>query len=72
MCKIPPRDEGLALSNYDVAELVGSTPETVSKVLCEFAKRRFISRDRCHIKVLDSQGLAEMAELVGELTSTRV
>lgn len=65
-------DNRIALSNYDIAELVGSTPETVSKALCEFAKRGFISRDRCHIEVLDPQGLAEMAELANELMFTRV
>lgn len=65
-------DDKLALSNYDIAELVGSTPETVSKALCEFARRGFISRDRYRIEVLDPQGLAKMAELARELMSTRV
>lgn len=69
MCKIPTRDDGLTLSNYDIAELVGSTPESVSKVLCEFSKRGFISRDRCQIEILDSEGLAN---LVDGLIPTRV
>ncbi len=62
----------LALSNYDIAELVGSTPETVSKALCEFAKRGFIRRDRRHIEVLSAQGLTEIAELMSELVPSRV
>jgi CRP/FNR family transcriptional regulator len=66
------RDDKLALSNYDIAELVGSTPETVSKVLCDFVKRGLISRDRCHIEVLDHHGLAEIGEFASELLSTRV
>lgn len=52
----------LLLSNYDIAELVGSTPETVSKALCEFAERGLIRHGRCRIEILDPQGLRELAE----------
>jgi len=59
----------LALSNYDLAEFVGSTPETVSKALCEFSRRGLIKHDRCQVEIISSEGLAE---LVDGLLSTRV
>jgi hypothetical protein len=59
----------LALSNYDLAELLGSTPETVSKALGEFSRRGLIRHHRCQIEIISSESLAELVE---GLISTRV
>lgn len=52
----------LKLSNCDIAELVGSTLETVSLTLCMFSKRGLISRDHGQLQILDPNGLWKLVE----------
>lgn len=62
----PPRDgEGLAiglrLTNEEFAQLAGCSPVSVSRVLNELKRRGFIERSHRGIRILDEQGLKDLA-----------
>jgi CRP/FNR family transcriptional regulator len=52
------------LTQEELAQLVGSSRETVSKVLADFVRRRWILVEGRSIVVLDQQALARRARLV--------
>lgn len=49
------------LKRKDMAQAIGATPETLSRVLAEFAKDGLISVNRREIKLLDLEGLQTVA-----------
>jgi len=51
----------LRLTNEELAGMIGSTPETVSLVLCSLKKRGFIERDQHQIVLLNDDGLRQFA-----------
>jgi CRP-like cAMP-binding protein len=54
--------ETIRLTHEQLADLVGTTRETVTKVLGELAERRLVQLKRGRIVVIDRRGLAGIAE----------
>ncbi len=51
------------MTRRELAELVGTAPETVIRLLSDFQRRKLISTDHRHIRILDPAGLAYLADL---------
>jgi len=51
------------MTRRELAELVGTAPETVIRLLSDFHRRKLISTDHRHIRILDPAGLAYLADL---------
>ncbi|MEN3027153.1 MAG: Crp/Fnr family transcriptional regulator [Chlorobiota bacterium] len=51
------------MTRRELAELVGTAPETVIRLLSDFQRKKLVSVDHRHIRVLDPAGLAHVAEL---------
>lgn len=54
---------GLALTQSELASLVGATRESINKVLGAFRRQGIVRVERGHIVVLDRAGLARLADL---------
>jgi CRP-like cAMP-binding protein len=52
----------LPLTNCEIAELVGSNPQTVSPIIAKFCKQGLAARHRGGIEVLNPKGLQELAQ----------
>ncbi|MCS7177022.1 MAG: Crp/Fnr family transcriptional regulator [Candidatus Kapabacteria bacterium] len=52
-----------SMTRRELAELVGTAPETVIRLLSDFQRKGLVSVDHRHIRVLDPVGLAHVAEL---------
>lgn len=61
---VPGRDwrplPRVRLKRKDIAQLVGTTPETLSRTLAEFAANGLIAVDRKRIEMLDPKGLVQL------------
>jgi CRP/FNR family transcriptional regulator len=53
----------LPLSQWEIANLIGSTRESVSTALNHFKREGFLSLKRRHIQIEDIDALLEIAEL---------
>lgn len=53
----PPLDIPLSLSRQEMADMLGLTVETVSRLMAELKRQRIIEAPRGHIRILDRQGL---------------
>ncbi len=51
---------GIRLKRKEMAQMVGTTPETLSRTLAEFAQQGLISLDRRRIALRDVQGLEQV------------
>jgi len=52
----------LRLTNEDIAELIGSTPQTVSISLNKLKKKELIGRNNCDVKILKQLDLQDITE----------
>jgi len=52
----------LGIPKGQLAALLGTIPETFSRILTKMVKQRFISADGVHVTILDRQGLTDLAE----------
>ncbi|MCS6966173.1 MAG: Crp/Fnr family transcriptional regulator [Candidatus Kapabacteria bacterium] len=52
-----------SMTRRELAELVGTAPETVIRLLSDFQRKRLIAVDHRHIRILQPSGLAHVAEL---------
>jgi CRP/FNR family transcriptional regulator len=59
-----PHNIDLPLRREDMAHIIGTTPETLSRVLHDFARRGILHLDRRSIRVRDLAGLRGAAEEV--------
>ena len=66
----PPLDIPLSLSRQEMADMLGLTVETVSRLMAELKRQRIIEAPRGHIRILDRQGLNIYAGTV-PLNATR-
>jgi CRP-like cAMP-binding protein len=61
---VPGRDwrplPRVRLKRKDIAQLVGTTPETLSRTLAEFAAKGLIAVDRKRIELIDPRGLTQL------------
>jgi CRP/FNR family transcriptional regulator len=48
---------GIAMSREEMAQIIGTTPETLSRTLHAFAEEGILALDRREIRVLDLEGL---------------
>lgn len=53
----------ISMTRRELAELVGTAPETVIRLLSEFQRKKLIAVDHRAIRILDAAGLAHVAEL---------
>lgn len=53
----PPLDIPLSLSRQEMADMLGLTVETVSRLMAELKRERIIEAPRGHIRILNRQGL---------------
>jgi CRP/FNR family transcriptional regulator, anaerobic regulatory protein len=51
----------LPMTRCDIADFLGLTTETISRTLTKFTIGKFISRHQGHIRILDGQGLEDVA-----------
>ena len=51
---------GIRLKRKEMAQMVGTTPETLSRTLAEFAQQGLIDLDRRRITLRDASGLAQV------------
>jgi CRP/FNR family transcriptional regulator len=51
----------LSISKQQLASLLGTIPETLSRILARMAKDGFIEMDGRHITIRDRPGLEELA-----------
>jgi CRP/FNR family transcriptional regulator len=58
----------LSISKQQLASLLGTIPETLSRILARMAKDEFIQMDGRHITIKDRPGLEELAETGKPLT----
>lgn len=54
----------LPLTNCDIAELVGSNPQTISPIIAKFCKLRLIAHGRGRLEILNPRGLHERAHAI--------
>jgi CRP-like cAMP-binding protein len=53
----------LPLSRQDLADMIGATVETVSRIMSQFRKQKLIRSGRGWVAIIDREALAEVAEL---------
>ena len=58
----------LDISKNQLAGLLGTIPETLSRILKRMSKDKFIKTDARHIQILDHEGLADLASGERRLT----
>lgn len=57
----------LNITKTQLASLLGTIPETLSRILAKMSKQGLIKLRGRHIKILDAEGLQELAEFGGRL-----
>jgi CRP/FNR family transcriptional regulator len=69
----PDAELPLRLSRREIAEMLGLTEETVSRIMADFARKKIIGSGKGYIRILDRKWLEEItgAGNVVPLTGSR-
>ncbi|BAV32558.1 transcriptional regulator [Sulfuricaulis limicola] len=65
----PGAELPLRLSRREIAEMLGLTEETVSRVMADFARRKIIGSGKGYIRILDRKWLGETAGVRNDSTA---
>jgi CRP-like cAMP-binding protein len=67
----PEAELPLRLSRREIAEMLGLTEETVSRIMADFARRKIIESGKGFIRILDRKWLGETAGVSNDSTGAR-
>jgi CRP-like cAMP-binding protein len=67
----PDAELPLRLSRREIAEMLGLTEETVSRIMADFARKKIIDSGKGFIRILDRKWLGETAGVSNDSTGAR-